>query len=327
MRTVMNVVVVAMLAGPALVPGQVGDVNKVLSEMRAALGGEAKLVAVKSLTATGRTLRSTPMGTTVENEFELAMELPDKYMMRSVLANLGNMSIYRNTGFNGDGLINLTDTPPNLGGGAGGHMIVRVFGGGVSMTGQELTPEQKAGQDRTLLLAQKKDFARLTVGMFGQSFAAFPLEFSYAGEAEAADGKAYVVEVKGGDDFTARLFVDQKTHLPLMLSWMALEPVQLQSLGRGGMPAGVQGAAGGRQMSPEDMRNLQRELEQRMKEAEAARRTVEYRIYYGDYKTVGGVKLPHSLQRSVDGTPTEEMTLEQVKVNPKIDARKFEVTK
>ncbi len=328
MRKVLNLAVVTMLAAPALLLGQSGDANKVLSEMRAALGGDAKLAAVKTMTVSGRALRPNPMGTTtVENEFELAVELPGKYMMRTVLANLGNMSIYRNTGFNGDGLINLTDTPPNLAGGGAGQMITRLLSGNMSMSGQELTPAEKAEQDRKLVLTQKKEFARLTIGMFGQSFSAFPLEFSSVGEAEAADGKADVVDVKGPGDFTGRLFVDQKTRLPLMLTWMELEPVQLQSLARGGMPAGAQMGGGGRQMTPEDIQNIQRQLEERMRDAEAARRMVEYRIFYGDFKTVGGIKIPHSIQRSIDGKPSEELTLDQVKINPKIDARKFEITK
>src|SRR5688572_25668160 len=51
MRKLMNAVVVAMVAGPALVLGQAGDVNKVLADMRAALGGAEKVAAVKTLTA------------------------------------------------------------------------------------------------------------------------------------------------------------------------------------------------------------------------------------------------------------------------------------
>ena len=31
---------------------------------------------------------------------------------------------------------------------------------------------------------------------------------------------------------------------------------------------------------------MRQEMEQRMKEAEANRRTVEYRIFYGDYQTL-----------------------------------------
>ena len=37
--------------------------------------------------------------------------------MRSVLAAMGNMSIYRNSGFNGGQVIEEIDRPPNLAGG------------------------------------------------------------------------------------------------------------------------------------------------------------------------------------------------------------------
>ena len=70
-----------------------------------------------------------------------------------------------------------------------------------------------------------------------------------------------------------------------------------------------------------------KEMEERRKEAEAKRRTVEYRVYYGDYQQVGGVLLPHRIQRSVDGKTTEEMVFDQLKVNPKIDAKKFRPSK
>ena len=72
---------------------------------------------------------------------------------------------------------------------------------------------------------------------------------------------------------------------------------------------------------------MMKDLDARRKEAEAKLRTVEYRIYYGDYKSVGGVQMPHTIQRSVDGKPTEEMIFDTVKVNPKIDAKKFQVAK
>lgn len=335
MRKVMNGLVVAMLAVPAVVIGQAGDVNKVLADMKAALGGADKVAAVRTLTAEGRTLRTTAAGTTSENEFELAMELPDKYMMRSVLANMGTMSVYRNAGFNGEGLINLIDQPPSLGGGGHG-MQVRMIGpgGGGGASGAATTPEQKAEADRVMVLSNKRDFARLTLGMFGTSYSAFPVEFAYAGEAEAADGKAHVIDVKGPEDFTARLFVDAKTSLPLMLSWMAPEPIAPMTVTRGGGPGG--GASftsgggaqsGGRQMTEEEMKKMMDDAAARRKEAEANRKTVEYRVYYSNFRSVGGLKLPHTMQRSIDGKPTEEMTFDSIKVNPKIDSKKFDITK
>jgi hypothetical protein len=64
-----------------------------------------------------------------------------------------------------------------------------------------------------------------------------------------------------------------------------------------------------------------------MKEAEENRRTVEYRIFYADYKAFDGVRMPTRIQRMVDGQAFEELSLEKIRVNPKLDAKKFEVTK
>ena len=116
-RLTMVVLVVTLVAGPALVLGQAGDVNKVLADMRAALGGADKVAAVKTLTAVGKSARTNSNGATTEGDLEWAMELPDKYVARTVLANMGTMSVYRNAGFNGTGVINEMETPPNLMGG------------------------------------------------------------------------------------------------------------------------------------------------------------------------------------------------------------------
>jgi hypothetical protein len=99
--------------------------------------------------------------------------------------------------------------------------------------------------------AVKQDFARLTLGMFGASFSGFPMTFSYVGEAEAPQGRADVIDAKGPDNFTIRLFVSQQTHLPIMVSWqgaaagrgragagMPMPPGASPPAGRGAAPAG-----------------------------------------------------------------------------------------
>jgi len=346
MRNAGTCVVVALIAAAALVAGQGRDANQILAGARTALGGE-KLAAVRTLTAVGRTVRTNQAGNTVENEFELALELPDKYLMRNVMMAMGNMSIYRNTGFNGGQVIEEIDRPPSL---SGGTFYMRVSGpGGGAVDPEKMTPEQKAEFDQKRLLANKKEYARLALGMFAASPAAFPLELSDGGQAESADGKADVIDVKGEDGFAARLFIDSQTHLPLMLSWMDKEPLVMQMRGPGGGAAGPGGGgavtmtmsggggvtadakrsaqADGASMSKEDRDKLMKDLEARRKDAEAKLRTVEYRVFYADYKSVGGVQLPHRIQRSIDGKPTEEMVFDSIKVNPKIDAKKFQVSK
>jgi hypothetical protein len=149
--------------------------------------------------------------------------------------------------------------------------------------------------------------------------------------------------VKGEGGFSAKLFIDAQTHLPLMLSWMDKEPITMMvgpggTVTAGGAPAaGAAGGgnatftrvepSGGAPPTPEEREKMMKDIEARRKEAEAKARTVEYRLYYGDYKTVGGVQLPHRIQRSIDGKPTEEMIFDTIKVNPKIDAKKFQVAK
>jgi len=332
MKKVLNGVVVVLMAAGSLVLGQGSDVSKILEAARQALGG-AKLAAVKSFTATGHTLRSSG-DTSTSNDFEMALELPDKFAKKEVILNMGSVSISRTSGFNGPSVINLIDQPPAMG---GGQMIVRMGGPGQTpgAPGAKLTPEQdKANQER-MLVANKQEFTRMSIGMFADSLAAFPVSFASAGVAESPDGKADVVEVKGEGDFTAKLFIDSKTHLPLMLSWMAREPLVMNNVARGGGPgnaamAGMQfvtGGGGGRSMSQEDRDKMMADLEAQRAEAESKLRIVEYRLYYGDYKDVDGVKVPTRLSRSIDGKASDEIQLEKVRINPKIDAKKFEVIK
>jgi hypothetical protein len=332
MKRAVQFVIVAALAAESLVLGQGADAAKILADVRLALGGEAKLAAVKTLAANGRSTRVNGDQSAAPTDFEVAIELPDKYVRKDVLAVLGSSTISRTTGFNGGGLIDVTDTPPALGGGA---MVFRMGPGG-AMPGQAATPEQQADIRKNTLLANRQDFARLTLGMLAASFSGYPVTFTPAGQAESPDGKADLIDVKGEGDFAARLFIDGKTHLPLLLSWMAREPMVMRvgpggvSSGSGGMVVAGGGSAqmsSGQAMTPEQRDQLMKDLDARMKEADANRRMVEYRIYYADYQDVGGVKLPFRLQRSIDGKPVEEVTFERIKINPKIDPKKFEVSK
>jgi hypothetical protein len=341
MKRIFTYALAAAIAANAVVTAQGGDAEKVLADARAAMGGN-KLAAVTSLAASGRVTRTGPDGSARENEFELTLQLPDKYLMRSVLAAMGPMSVYRNSGFNGGQLIEEIDQPPNLA--AGNHIMVRIAGPGGTIDPDKMTPEQKAESDRLRVLTNKKDFTKLALGMFANSVPAYPVAFSYAGQAESQDGKADVIEVKGEGDFSARLFVDAQTHLPLMLSWMDKEPMMIQmTAGPGGGQAVKQFSAGGgggtttmrqfsseggKEMSKEDRDKMLKQMEEARKEAEAKpRRTVEYRVYYSDYKSVSGAMLPHQIQRSVDGKTVEEMVFDSFKVNPKIDAKTFQPTK
>ena len=191
-RTAALCMAATALAAAALAADQARNPEEILAQARQALGGE-KLAAVRALTAEGRMLRAAPNGTSMESEFELSLALPDRYVMRSVLAAMGNMSVYRLTGFNGGQVIEEIDRPPNL---AGGNVIVRIQGpGGSAADPATMTDEQKAEFNQRRVLANKTEFARLALGMFAASPAAFPVTFADGGQAESPDGKADVLDV------------------------------------------------------------------------------------------------------------------------------------
>ena len=51
---------------------------------------------------------------------------------------------------------------------------------------------------------------------------------------------------------------------------------------------------------------------------------VEFTLFFDDWQETGGIRFPHKLRRAIGGDTNEEWTVGKVKVNPKIDPKKFE---
>lgn len=336
MKRVMHTAIVSVIAAQVLVIGQGNDVTRVLSELRQALGGAEKLLSVKTLSAEGTITRSLSDGTARANVVEFAFELPDKYVKKDVVGMINGAAMSRTSGFNGDALIEIMDAPPQLG---GGHVFVRPGTAGPMLGGPPISSEQAQQARAAALQSSKREFTRLMLGMLGSGFQAYPVEFSYAGLAESPDGKANVLEVRHTDGLVLKMFIDASSHLPLMLSWMDKEPLMMAPMtitsggGRGTGTVTTSGGAGtqivrgsGGTMSQEEIDRMVREQQERVKEAEARRKVVEYRMFYADYKAVDGIKLPMRIQRMIAGQPVDEIGLERIKINPKLDAKTFTPT-
>ena len=59
----------------------------------------------------------------------------------------------------------------------------------------------------------------------------------------------------------------------------------------------------------------------------AQAKAIEHRLYYADFRNVDGLKLPFRIRHAVGGDTVEETTFDRIKINAKIDPRKFEVPK
>jgi hypothetical protein len=296
MRRLVPVVTVLAFGWVSSGVAQPGNADSVMAAARAALGGEARIAAVKTFIATGRT-RQVRGENLVPIEFEIQAELPDKYSRHDEFPaqDAGPVT----AGFAGDALVLIprpAPPPPRPG-------------------APPPPPGAQEAMLRTRLNGAKQDFARLLLGMFAGSTPAFPLTYSFVGQAEAPQGKADVVDVKGPGNFSARLFIAADTKLPIMLSWTAPgpgpggPPGPGRPPGAGGPPAG--GPPPGTPAGPPGA---------------APKPMPEQRLFFADYRDVDGLKLPFRIRRAAGSETTEETTFDRYRINVRIDPRRFDTS-
>ena len=317
---VLWIVASAPAGGRAGAQGTGRDATAVLAAAREALGGDQKLAAVKAFVVTGRT-RQVRGNNLVPIEFEIACELPGKYVRRDeVPAQESDPTV---AGFNGDILIQFPRPadPP-----------ITTAAAPPKPAPLPTPPDPRKARVATL----KQDFVRLTLGMFAASFDSYPVTFTLAGQAEAPQGRADVVDVKGQGTFALRFFINSETHLPIMVSWT--NPATNVVLTDPGQPPPVNLAPGAIvvQAPPrpaatapkEEQDKYVKDVQDLRKKTLAGAKPVESRLYFADYRDIGnGLKFPFRLRRAVASETIEETNFDAFKINPRIDPRKFESLK
>jgi hypothetical protein len=305
-----TVAIVAASIAPST--AQDGKATQVMQQARTALGGEQKLAAVKALslrasyqremafpgmTGGGRAVVRMEGGggaigdnSQVTGEIEMDVELPAKYI--KVDTSTGFMAMTRTEGFDGD------------------RPFAHAAAANPGMRIQIDQPGNDPARLKMALQRNQAELARLLLGILGATQPSFPVSYSYAGVAESADGKADMVDVKGPDNFAARLYLDVQTHLPMMLTYMAPEPrIVMSTVDRGSHEA--------------DRERAEKEREQVVS---AAPKLVEYRLFFSDYRDVGSLSLPHRIARGTAQKTTEQWEVKSYKINPTLKADRFKVS-
>jgi hypothetical protein len=283
----------ALVAATALHPiegvaqGAADRAAVVLADARRALGGEDRLGAVKTLQASGEFRRS--MGEMqMDGELEILLEKPDELRRNEDLNMPGGATMARTEVLNGN---EVWDDSGQRGG--MGHSMAFVMRG---PGGAEMDPERVKDMQRRM---RRADLMRYSLAWL----LATDATVSHAGVAEAPDGKADVLEFTPAEGPAVRLFVDQHTHLPLMLTWKGPQPRVMMRRTAGG--------------SREDAERTARAAA----EAPPVEATFELRL--GNYQEVGGIQLPHEMTRAINGQTNEEWTITSYKINPGFKANTF----
>ena len=260
-----------------------GRSAELLVAARAALGGP-KLDAVRTLSASGP-FRRIVGDREMEGDVELDLALPDQVKRTEHVGLPGGPTMTRITALNGGEF--WTDTTNR-----GGGFMTR-------FPGTDGRGPSEADRERFRQMQQQRlerELQRYQLAFLLRSAVAA----AHSGTAQADDGTAHVLDFTS-DSSTVRLFLDQGTHLPLMLTYEDVMPRVMLRQGRRGPPDAA-------------------ELERLRSEPP---RKVAFELRFDDYRAVDGVKLPHRLTLGASGKPMDEWTIERFKVNPTFKANAF----
>jgi hypothetical protein len=226
-------------------------------------------------------------------------------------------------------------TPPGgraMGPGAGAPGPAPGAGPGGRAGGPPVDPR------KARLYTIKQDFTKLTLGMFAASNPTYPLMFTYVGQAEAPQGKADVIDIKGEGNFALRMYINSQTHLPIMVSWTVPATQANIVMALPGQPPPKDLAPGAIVVEApalppatapkEEQDKYAKDVQALRAKTLASAKPIEHRIYYMDYKDAGnGLMFPFRHRRAIGTDTVEETTFDQFKINTRIDPRKFEVHK
>ncbi len=294
----------------------------IVSATRKALGGEDKITGLKGLTAEGP-FRRAMGGRDMEGTLTVTIARPDK-MKRVEEMQMGGMvggpTIQRTSVLAGT---TAWDDTQNRGGMGGGMRIMINEGPGPG-GGAGPTPEQL---NEIRVRRMRVQLQRLTAALLADA----GTPWVDAGIAESPEGKADILETKEDTGRTLRLFIDQETHLPLMVQYQDPKPMIMINGGPGRGPGGpgmrgpggagpggagpggaAPGAGGPPPMTPDEVQKRVAEMQRNPPQLGT------FAMHLGDYKKVDGIMLPHKIETSLDGEPNEEWTVEKYKVNPTI---------
>ena len=322
--------VIAFAQPVAFIAQEAGKAAEILAAARKAIG-DRKLDALKTFSMQSslqRNVQTMQLG----SDIEILLDLPDKYLRSEASAGGSGMVVSGGgvSGFNGDRSLQRT----NGGGMAGGGGMVIRMGGGSSFSsgdGEKPTPEQLEQMNKMMVKSSQAEASRLMLGWFAMAHPSINAQYTYAGEAESPDGKAYVIDVKNADSFAARLFIDEQTHLPLMVTYKAAQPrMMTQSLNAGGRQVTPMGGGGAHTvtmtagMTDEEKKKAQAEMEKQIQEIQRQPPVmVDYTVFFDEWRDADGVKFPFKMRRAMGSETTEEWTVSKIKVNPKIDPKRF----
>jgi hypothetical protein len=257
--------------------------QEVLREAKKALGGESNLQAISGLSTTWKFTRLAARGDHDTGEFQYDLLLPGTFRKSEVVSLSGNVGQVSTISVLNDEQV---------------WSDVRS-----SSTEIPIVNASPVKTDESALRQRlQKEFASYVLQILLTTPSTFPVNTTYVGEAEAEDGRADVLEVTGANNLSMRLFFDRETHLLRLASYRE--------------------AARQKFLAPSST-NTAKPAPSPQKTSEIKPTEVEVQLRFSEFRTRGGVLVPHRVTRERDGKVDLEMELKDLKLNPSFKPEYF----
>jgi hypothetical protein len=288
---------------------------------RQAVGGEANIKAVQSMTATGRATKTFDFEgapRTEQGDWELSLQLPNKFskMMKIRVGETG-------TGEKTESLEkNVVIVKP----GEGDKILVRKIDADAPKEGVVIVKkgdgdnkvwertENPNGEARKIVIEddihaamdkmQHNELFRTTLALLLTAPQDAAAEYLFAGEGSVDGSSCNIVEARINDS-SVKLYLDKSSNLPRMMSYTEARPMMFFKIGKSDENAD----------ETEGVKTFTRKIE--------APEMAEYQVKFSDYRSVGGVQLPFRWTQTVGGKLDETIEISSYDINPANIAEKF----
>jgi hypothetical protein len=291
---------------------------ELLRRARQAVGGEQSISAVRSMTVTGRVTKTFDFDGTAKSEqgdWEMNLQLPNQLSKTMKLRREGaggeklenvdkDVIVVRQSGE----LKEKVTLPAEEGSekkravfvmkNEGGDKVV-VNGDGTNVEAKKVLIDKVAGAGGF----HQNELFRMTLALLLTSPQGVDATYKYAGEGSVDGASCDIIEASANGS-NIRLYLDKSSHLPLMMSYQAPKPFVIK-LRKEDVKADGNG----------DVKVFRDKL--------PAPELAEFQVRFSDYRSVGGVQLPHRWTQTIGGKEDETIDITGYELNPANIADKF----
>lgn len=287
---------------------------------RQAVGGEQTLAGVKSLTISGRATKTFEIDGAPRSEqgdWELNLQTSGQFSKSMKLRREGAASevneefdlIVERKAAGGqsaaapEGRVGEKKTVFVMKKGSGEENVI-VDGDGKNVEARKILldkdfklPEVARG------LHHRGELFRTTLALLLTAPEGFDVTYTYAGEGVVDGASCDIVQASAASGSIVKIYLDKSSHRPLMMSYTAAKPFFIK-INRD--EAHANGAAG------------------ILRDKIPAPEMAEYQVRFSDFRTVGGLQLPHRWTQTVNGQADETIDVAAYELNPANIAEKFD---